>query len=178
MNTFTHKSWSLIVLMAIFASAVAMPERATAQSAITYQPRTQAEMVAYLYGRISQLMEIKAQLERGGTISGITQTGLSLALADTRSASDITPTTAILRGEVILFSGSTAKVWFEYGRDQDFLDRKTNQITVKSAYDRAVRSQVSNLQSDARYYFRIVSQDNKGNLQYGPIFAFRTDELE
>lgn len=176
MNTYINKSISLLVFVAIFTAATVIPERASAQTYATYQPRTQAEMVAYLYGRISQLMEIKAQLERGGSVNVTTIPGLSLVSADTRSASEITATTAFLRGEVILFGDSTAQVWFEYGRDQGFLDQRTNKVNIRSAYDRAVRFQVRNLSDDTRYYFRIVSQDNKGNLQYGPVFSFRTHE--
>jgi len=177
MKNYIYTSISLLVLVAIITTVAVIPERAFAQSTITYQPRTQGEMIAYLYGRISQLMEIRELLERGGSVSSIAIPGLSLVSTETRNASEITGTTAFLRGEVILFSDSTARVWFEYGRDQGFLDQKTSQMNVRTAYDRAVRFQVRNLTDDTRYYFRIVTQDNKGNLQYGSVFSFRTQEL-
>jgi hypothetical protein len=174
----TYKFVSAGVLMLIFTIVTLAPSLALAQTqtAFGYQPRTQSEMIAYLYGRIAQLIEIKEMLERGGTVSAPVQIPIQSASATTRSATDITATTAILRGEVNLYGGVTARVWFEYGREQDFLDQKTSQVTVRSAYDRAVRVQVRTLRDDTRYYFRIVSQDNRGVLNYGPIFSFRTNE--
>jgi phosphodiesterase/alkaline phosphatase D-like protein len=145
----------------------------------TYQPRTTNEMIAYLYGRISQLMELQQMLGGQNNNSGATtQSSLGYVLGETRTASDVLDTSAILRGEVTLYGNSTATAWFEYGQDSDFLDQKTRHATIKSAYDRAVRIQVKNLESDDRYYFRVVTQDKNKIVKYGEVFAFRTDESD
>ncbi len=146
-------------------------------SAATYQPQTKAEIIAYLYGRISQLMEIKQSLERGDTITEATrQTDIGLVTVDTHKATEIEDTTAVLRGEVSLFGEATADAWFEYGQDEDFLDQKTRKQSVRTVYDRPVRISVSRLEEDERYYFRIVALDRDGNAYYGSVFQFRTDE--
>ena len=174
-NTSIFASALAVVLML----AVVAPSVASAQS-IGYQPRTQAEMIAYLYGRITQLMEIKAMLERGAANQGYYQSdgGYSSVAIDTYSAQSETHESAILRGEVVLYGDTTATAWFEYGEDEDFLDLKTRKASVRSAYDRAIRQQVRYLDDDERYYFRIVAQTNNGKLIYGPIESFRTDEID
>lgn len=159
-------------LMTVFFT----PTTAFAQS-VTYQPRTESELVAYLYGRIIQLVEIKAMLERQQGITSPTYTP-SGASIDTHSALEITSDTAILRGEVVLRDTTPIKAWFEYGQDQKFLDQKTRQVTVKSLYDRAVRQKVTQLEDDERYYFRIASMTKEGVVSYGPIYGFRTDEAD
>ena len=176
MITLKYKYAGAAIFVLIFALVTLVPSFAMAQTTFSYQPRTQSEMIAYLYGRIAQLIEIKEMLERGGTVSIPTQSTFALATAETRQATDVAATTAILRGEVVLYGTATARVWFEYGIERDFLDQKTNQLTVRSAYDRGVRVLARNLKSDTRYYFRIVSQDNIGTLNYGPVYSFRTHE--
>jgi len=152
-------------------------DAATATSVATYQPRTKAEMIAYLYGRISQLLEIKQSMERSGgnvTSSSI----LNYVIVETRGADDVKATTATLRGEATIAGKISSSVWFEYGQDEDFLDLKTGKKTVSTIYDRAVRIPVTKLEDDQRYYFRIVSMDKTGTIQYGEIYQFRTDELD
>lgn len=148
-----------------------------ATTVVTYQPRTKAEMIAYLYGRISQLLEIKQAMERSGS-NVISSSVLNYVIAETRGADDVKATTAILRGEVTISGKLSTTVWFEYGQDEDFLDLKTGKKTVSTIYDRAIRMPVTRLQDDERYYFRIVSLDKNGTIQYGEIYQFRTDELD
>lgn len=149
--------------------------KAQQEAAVAYQPRTTAEMIAYLYGRISQLMEMKQALQTN-TSGTPTVSLVKFIDIQTQKASDVEATTAVLRGEVLLHGGQTAKVWFEYGENEHFLDLKTRQVSVKSVYDRAQRANVSKLKEDKRYYFRIVAQDKNGVVQYGDVYQFRTDE--
>lgn len=170
---------SKVLLVSLIVVFVA-PSVTFAQT-INYQPRTQAEMIAYLYGRIAQLMEIKAMLERGGTQSyyqsGVTS-GFGSVAVNTHSAQTVTVDSAILRGEIVLYGDATARAWFEYGQDEDFLDQRTSQSSIRNAYDRALRLQVNRLEDDTRYYFRVVAQTTDGAVIYGPIYGFRTDEKD
>lgn len=149
----------------------------TVSYATTYQPRTQAEMIAYLYGRISQLMEIQAALGQGGG-GAVAKILPKTVTVTTYRAVEVTDKTAILRGEIILAEKNTARVWFEYGEDEDFLDRKTVQKTIRTIYDRGLRIILTNIEDDERYYFRIVALDNNGDVHYGETFAFRTKESD
>ena len=156
--------------------AVTVPNLTLAATTIQYQPRTTQELIAFLYGRIVQLQEIQNLLSGGSSVPSSNQSLFDFVSVNTQSADTILATSAYLRGETLLFGKATAKVWFEYGRDRDFLDFKTRQVTVRTAYNRAIRTQVTKLEEDKRYYFRLVAEDNKGNLIYGDIYAFRTDE--
>ena len=157
---------------------VVAPQTVSAQT-VSYQPRTQDELMAYLYGRITMLLEIKAVLERNGSLSedDIDRLG-SYVEFETKGAADITRDGATLRGEVVLYGDMTATVWFEFGQDEDFLDLRSNRVGVKSAYDRAVRVGVGRLEEDERYYYRMVLEDKDGHIRYGNIRVFRTDEGE
>ncbi len=177
-NFMMVKKISLGVLALAFMFTVVAPVSVLAQSnTFSYQPRTVAEKVAYLYGRISQLLEIKQQLENSGQ-SEVSSSFFNTITLDTHSAADKTSNSAILRGEVLLSGEATAKVWFEYGEESDFLDQKTRQSSVSSAYNRAVRVSVTRLKEDQRYYFRIAASDKEGVVYYGSVFAFRTDESD
>ncbi|MFT7644651.1 MAG: hypothetical protein ACI9BF_000301 [Candidatus Paceibacteria bacterium] len=83
-----------------------------------------------------------------------------------------------MRGEVVLFGEATPKASLEYGQDEDSLVFSTRQTSVRTAYNRAIRAQATKPEEKERYYFRLVSQDNNGNVTYGTVFAFRTDELD
>lgn len=148
-------------------------------AASTYQPQTRGEMIAYLYGRIAQLIEIRNMLERGGAVAqSSSQFTSDLVTMDTHKALEVEATTAVLRGEVLLYGDAFAQVWFEYGTDGNFLDQRTGKYSIRTAYDRAVRVNVSRLEEDERYYFRIAGIDQSGNVYYGPIHQFRTDESD
>lgn len=155
------------------------PAQSFAAATLQYKPQTQAEMLAYLYGRIAQLMQIKQLLDQGNTLQQATeQATVDFVTVDTHSAREIEDTTAILRGEVNLFGDATATAWFEYGQDEDFLDQRTYRRYIRTAYDRALRENVTRLEEDERYYFRIVATDKDGLVYYGTVHSFRTDESE
>lgn len=148
-------------------------------ASVDYQPQTNAEIIAYLYGRISQLLDIQATLESGGTISSLDSDFLlDYVSVTTHSAAEVESTTAVLRGEVKLFGKLTASAWFEYGEDEDFLDQKTSKKSIRSVYDRAVRIKVTGLEDDERYYFRLVTLNKDKTISYGRVYSFRTDESD
>jgi len=169
------KLTSLLIAVAMLTTAV--PLTVQAQSVIQFQPRTTQELIAYLYGRIVQLQEIQKMIQGSGP-QAPSQSLFDYVVVETQKADDITDTTAYLRGETLLFGDAKAYVWFEYGQDEDFLDFKTTWSYVDSAYDRAIRTQVRNLEEDERYYFRLVAEDDNDVITYGSIFSFRTDEEE
>lgn len=168
-----------IGVCAVFLVSAITPEAVSAQAnALSYTPRTEAERVAYLYGRISQLLEIQAQLQNGGSIVslGTNAVAPSSVTVKTHRAADVNVTTAVLRGEVSLFGDATASAWFEYGEDRDFLDLRTRQVAVRSVFDRAVRTTITRLQEEEVYYYRIVTLNKDKTVSYGSIFSFRTDD--
>ena len=147
-----------------------------------YRPQTNAELIAYLQGRIAQLVVIQKMLQNSGSDSAIVttlpQSITNYVTATTHKATEIGTTAAYLRGEVALYGNAYAYAWFEYGQDEDFLDQKTNKVSIRSAYDRPVRVMVRNLQDDERYYFRLVTEDNNNVVKYGDVYGFRTDEVD
>jgi len=170
-----------IGLFAVFILSSATPATVSAQSnALAYTPRTEAEKVAYLYGRISQLLEIQAQLRNGGSISALGNNPVAFNSVSVRTyrAVEVEVTSAVLRGEVKLFGDATASAWFEYGEDKNFLDLRSSRKNVRNVFDSAVRARVSNLEEEEVYYFRIVTLNKDKSVSYGEIFSFRTDEDE
>lgn len=145
----------------------------SANAATYYQPQTKQEMIAFLYGRIAQLMDLLALSDSGG---GTYLANTNRIIMSTKSAGDVTDVTAVLLGEVIVPVDTNVVAWFEYGEDEDFLDKKTSRVNVRSAYDRAVSRDVRYLKPDERYYFRLVLETKEGVVQYGSIRSFITDE--
>lgn len=171
---------NIIVLGVSFLVSVVVlttPAAALAQ-ALSYQPRTQAETLAYLYGRIAMLLEVKALLQKNGSLTYESMNTLgNFVTIETMSASEEKVTDAVLRAEAITYGKGSATVWFEYGQDEGFLDFRTNSVTVDSLYGRAVRTQVRNLEADERYYYRAAAMDRETKLvTYGETVAFRTEE--
>jgi hypothetical protein len=165
-------------LLLLVILCVSLPSLASAQT-ISYQPQTQAEKMAYLYGRIAQLMQIKQLLDRGNTLAeAVSQSSVDYVTLDTHRAVEVEETTAVLRGEVNVYGKATAEAWFEYGQDESFLDLHTNVVNIRTVYDRPVRTTVNYLEEDERYYFRIVVMDNNDVVSYGPILSFYTDEVD
>lgn len=174
LNLIKAKLITFFMVLLIF-----IPSVSNASTVFNYQPQTKAEMIAYLYGRISQLLDMQKTLKNGGTISSLSNTfSLDYVTVATHKAIDIEETTAVLRGEVNLYGDMTASAWFEYGEDEDFLDQKTSKKSIRSVYDRAVRIQVKNLEDEKRYYFRLVTLSKDGSVSYGKIYGFRTDEAD
>ena len=172
------KIFTASMLMAVLLVGTFMPTTVSARSAaISYVPQTEAEKIAYLYGRISQLAEIKQQLEVSGSATA-SESLFDYIELDTYGSAEETETTAVLRGEVFLYGEATAYAWFEYGQESDLLDLRTSRKSIRTAYDRAVRTAVSRLEDDERYYFRLVAEDKAGVVHYGSIYSFRTDEYD
>ncbi len=181
MNVFSsHKKINTKICAVLLVLSFLAPLSASAQSGgIGYEPRTQSEKIAYLYGRIAMLIEIQQALIAGKSLpTGASQTTYNFVVNDTHKAQQVNALDAILVGEVTLYGRATAYAWFEYGQNKNFLDQKTSRSHIRSAYDRAVRIQVRNLEEDETYYYRVVTEANDKTVSYGPIYSFRTDEVD
>lgn len=173
-----------LLLVVVVMTGVSLPQVAEAQ----YQPRTQQEQIAYLFGVISQLQMQLAQLQANqyrsqstyplGQVLGISTSNTSGSRsnrdleAETHSADDVDEDSAVLRGS---FDPGRydAEIWFEYGRSTGLTSR-TSRVDIRS--DRSYERRLTNLREDERYYFRAVIRDEYGNTDYGSIRSFTTDD--
>lgn len=92
---------------------------------------------------------------------------------ETLAATSITSESVYLHGD--FYSENTESfpiIWFQYGVDSDFLNKKTGEVVeVKKDY---MNSQfVSNLSPDTKYYFRTVLEINS-SIYYGDTLSFVT----
>ena len=73
-----------------------------------------------------------------------------------------------------LRDASYAKVWFEYGREEDELDRRTAPVYFTNKNDSTYFKLVPKLRANTAYYFRVVAEDPTGKRSYGEIGTFTT----
>jgi hypothetical protein len=91
----------------------------------------------------------------------------------TDSATSVDENSATLRGELEdLGDDTSARVWFEYGRDEDDLDDDTTKRTLDE--EEEFSKQISGLRANTTYYFRAVAENDHG-IDRGNIRSFRTD---
>jgi phosphodiesterase/alkaline phosphatase D-like protein len=96
--------------------------------------------------------------------------------ATTRSATDVATSTATLRGTVDP-NGAETKYWFEYSTDSllgSILIRTTARTSAGAGNNAVqVETDVSGLQSDTTYFFRIVAENSAGTAR-GEKMSFTT----
>lgn len=172
------------VITAVFLFVVvAMPVQVHAQSNYgeAYERMTTEEKIAYLYGMIAQLqmlLELMLEAEENGEV-GVPRPSRDADVAvRTLSARDIETDEAELRGELDLEGEDEARVWFEYGEEEDDLDERTSKrrLTDSRGDERRFDATIDDLDEDERYYFRAVAEDEDDDRDYGVIRSFRTDE--
>jgi hypothetical protein len=81
---------------------------------------------------------------------------------------------AYMWAAVWLRDASYAKVWFEYGREEDDLDRRTAPVYFTNKNDSTYFKLVPKLRANSTYYFRVVAEDPVGKRSYGEIGSFTT----
>ena len=92
--------------------------------------------------------------------------------AVTRAASDITRTSAIVRG-VVNPRGQATEYWFEYGTSS--LSSRTARVDAGNGTDAFdVAQTISSLRAGTTYRYRVVARNATGTTQ-GAIQTFRTD---
>jgi len=92
----------------------------------------------------------------------------------TARANNLDENRATLHARIDFRSETYARIWFEYGDEEDELFERTPRATIRvgdgSEYERTVRG----LEDEYRYYFRAVAQDPQGSLSYGRTYSFTT----
>lgn len=106
------------------------------------------------------------------------QNNYSNVIAQTNNASAVMPHSAYLNGLVTISnSGSNqtgqARSWFQYGTNSNNLNMTTNFVTNSSTQQ--VGEQISNLQPNTTYYFRLLAQNTQtSTTSTGVTLSFMT----
>jgi hypothetical protein len=92
---------------------------------------------------------------------------------DTDDSYDISGDEATLSGDIDLGDASYATVWFEYGQDGSLTEESDDErVSDDGSFD----IDVNDLDEDERYYYRAVAEDPGGNVSYGSIESFVSDQ--
>ena len=117
-----------------------------------------------------------------GTVNGPTQNfttkgpATAAPAATTRAATNVEATTATLRG-IVDPNGLETTYWFEYSSDSllgSLLLRTTARVSAGAGTNPdSVEADVTGLNANTTYYFRIVAQNNQGTVR-GDKLSFKT----
>ena len=117
-----------------------------------------------------------------GTVNGPTQNfttkgpAVAAPAATTRTATNVEATTATLRGTVDP-NGLETTYWFEYSSDSllgSLLLKTTARVSAGAGTSAdSVEADVSSLNADTTYYFRVVAQNSQGTVR-GDKVSFKT----
>src|SRR3989338_1156418 len=117
-----------------------------------------------------------------GTVNGPTQNfttkgpAVAAPAATTRAATDVATTTATLRC-IVDPNGVETSYWFEYSSDSllgSLLLRTTARVSAGAGINPdSVEADVTGLNANTTYYFRIVAQNNQGTVR-GDKLSFKT----
>jgi len=138
---------------------------------------TNQSQVEYLLAVLRQLQAQLASLCSAGLcgqVAGVTYSGYSDIDVTTLSATNIDRDEARLRGSIDFNSDRYAYAWFEWGTNQNNLNRTTSHIRYNDNDD-TYSVRITNLDRNERYYFRAIGEDESGRLDYGAIRNFQTD---
>lgn len=177
MNITARKQYYLFGILlglGLCSVIVLVTPSAAAQVAVrNYQPQTIEEMIAYLYGVISQL---ETQINSNDRTSQNTH-GRTLTTVTTLSVVAVDQDEATLRGSLRFQSSGYVYVWFEYGKDtrlREFTPR--TRVTQSNSSTRTFERTINDLDVDAQYYYRAVAENVRGERSYGTIRSFISDE--
>tara|TARA_B100000508_G_scaffold115566_1_gene94680 strand:- start:5290 stop:6123 length:834 start_codon:yes stop_codon:yes gene_type:complete len=176
METLSHQIVRTFVSALLLVSLI-IPVQASA----AFQPQTRAELVAYLYGQLAILQEIltlRLADEIGEPQPGRTTSDDSEIDIDTLSARDVETDEAELQLRVDFDDTQRAVVWFEYGESKYDMDERTNKYSLTKTRDDndIIKITIRRLDEDQKYYFQAVGEDSDGNISYGSIRSFVTEE--
>lgn len=172
----------IIILMSGF---ILSPLTTSAQttSYSTYQPRTQVELLAYLYGVLAQLQAQLAEQRAAENTSSRNYTTTRnepnpffvnvFSLAPTSVARD----TATLKAEVDKGGSAFLDVWFQYGEGTRLT--KTHDVPqVTKTGRQTVIAALKDLDANTTYSYRVVAEDEDGNRHYGQTRTFTTVDTQ
>ncbi len=159
-----------LVLVSISLAPLTMYAQTT-----VYQPRTQQEMLAYLYGMVAQLQLMLQYGQYCDCDSSSVQSG-DLTVV-TRSAKHITDDSADLVGEVESDTRQSVRVWFEYDTSRNLDERSgTTRLSLQPGVTKEVTIRIADLNDDDTYYYRFIVEDEDGEEVAGATRSFTTDE--
>ena len=110
------------------------------------------------------------------TFCEATTSSSTLVNVITKSATNIDDDSATLGATVELDEGETAEVWFKYGTTSSKLTSETDKVTLDDEDADSYTKEITGLDENTRYYYRVVAEDEEDNLDYGKILYFTTDE--
>jgi hypothetical protein len=169
-------SAKVLISLFLFVMLVAVPDnRAYAASTTQYEPETLEEMIAYLFGIITQL-QAQLDAQNGGTGTGTTNpshNNSGRVTVTTLAPTNISRSEATLKGEASS-RAMGGDVWFEYGLKSD-LDDDTDKKTFKANHQLTFSATIEGLRSNTKYSYRAVLREDDGDYTYGQIKSFTTD---
>lgn len=164
------------ITAALLGLVLLMPSYSYAQ---TWQPRTNAELIAYLYGIVVQLQaQLEALKEADSNNSRPHTTNVNrgrnpyFVNVITLAPTAISRNAATLKAEVDKGGSEYLDVWFEYGEDVD--DDRSKSQSITQSQRQSITMVIDELDDDTDYEFRIVAEDEDGNRRYGEIRTFTT----
>ncbi len=168
---------SLLVVFSVALTPLSMSAQAPTG---TFQPRTQEELLVYLYGVLAQLQAQLAAQQNNRSISEPVSTSRVRVQPNPYSIYAVSQapyiigrSSATFLGYVDRGSSPTAEAWFEYGTGSTYTKR-TDTIAITKSGRQTVKVAESDLSPGTRYNYRIVIEDQNGNRQYGQPLSFTT----
>ncbi len=95
--------------------------------------------------------------------------------AATKNASQITPTSVALAGEVNPNGAQTA-YWYEYGKTNSMGSNTTPQLVGAGSFNYSAPAILTGLTANTDYYFRLIAENQNGKVS-GSILRFKTGAL-
>lgn len=171
MKRFTY-SWITASALILALVGTAMPSVSHAQTTVdSYQPGSVQEMIAYLYGIIAQL---QAQLDAQTNGASLPQVSNEVR-AVTGGVSSLSGRSVEFSGTVTFTERATVRVWFEYGTTRSLINSTPIlRVTGRAGTTDRVDADITGLQANRTYYYRLVVEDSAGDIAEGAIRSFTT----
>jgi hypothetical protein len=96
-----------------------------------------------------------------------------LLVPESEGATEVKPTTATLNA-LIDAEGNNTTFHFDYGTDTTYGQSAPGGATLTGFENSPANAQLSNLQPETLYHFRVVAEDEHGNVTVGPDATFET----
>lgn len=158
------KKLSAACFTLMMAFMVVAPSPVNAQ---TFQPNTEGELVAYMFGILDTL---QAQINaNNGTVSSGGSTRVS-----TTNASLSVETKVTLKAQFTATNKNTVYAWFEYGEGSKLNSKTTRTKADGTGTTRTHARTLTGLKSGVVYSYRPVFEVSGGTKYYGAVRTFST----